>query len=58
MKKKQPENKMKVTYKQANNLSKEEAQLAVDRAYDILFEAVLKHREEENRNSVVKIPSK
>ncbi|KKU22519.1 MAG: hypothetical protein UX31_C0001G0037 [Candidatus Nomurabacteria bacterium GW2011_GWA1_46_11] len=49
---------MKVTYKQANNLSKEEAQLAVDRAYDILFEAVLKHREEENRNSVVKIPSK
>ncbi len=42
-------NKIKIDYKQVDDVSKEEAELRVNKAFDILFEATLENIKNEDK---------
>jgi hypothetical protein len=46
MKRKTKEKKLKVIYKQADNISEEETLRRLDKAFDVLFNEVLRRRRE------------
>ena len=56
MKRKIKENKIKITYKQAENISEEEAQRRLFKAFDILLSETAKTRE--TRDHILKLLDK